>query len=187
MPERIRIPSIICMTLLVVGWLKSARMFALSLHCMQPMSGKIFNSAPVHVMTEQDWTLPWSVFWGWPASSKPTYLYFDVRFFNLYTCTASNRHQSLSYTCEKHEMVAYEQCIQDVRYGNFIPCVMSLSGGVGNTTVIQSLLQTCSTTAALGMRCRLFFAILRSPIQCNQGVHSTVGQAEMGVTLPKTL
>ena len=131
---------------------------------------------------ERGWTSPQTFLGGHYERT-----YFDVRVFN--PMAPSNRQQSLASIYKKHERIkirAYEQRVREVGHGSFTPLVMALTVGCGTAANIcykrlasllaEKLDQPYSNTLSC-LRCKLSFALLRSPIQCIRGARSNRGRA----------
>jgi len=85
-------------------------------------------------------------------------------------------HPAFSLVTENMSLLkrAYESCIREVEHSTFTPLVFSATGGMGHeATIFYKRLASLSEkwkepyTSVLGwIRCRLFFCLLRSAIQC---------------------
>ena len=100
----------------------------------------------------------------------------DVRVFNPFAPSNSNSTLDSCHTKHQREKIrAYGRPVREVEHANFVPLVMSATGGLAKQATnfykrLASLLadkwtQPYSTTL-YWLRCSLSFSLLRSAIQC---------------------
>ena len=156
---------------------------------LQPLSGEHLHHTTAN-REERAWLdIVAHGFWGGNREKS----IFDVRFFNPYA--PSNRQNPLSSVYAKHEKEkkrVYGQRVRDVEFANFIPLVLSLTGGMGReatcfykrlASLLSSKWEQPYSTTINWIRCCLSFALLRSSIHCIRGAHSSCGQATRGLCL----
>ena len=149
---------------------------------LQPLTDEALACATSNLSDGARLDIAVNGFWGGRYEKS----FLDVRVFNPHAPSKNKTSINSCYGSMKKKKKAYEQCIREVEHSSFTPLALSATGGMAKQSTtfykwLASLLaekwdQHYSSTLCW-LRCRIYFSLLKSAIQCIRGARSSRGYA----------